>query len=115
MDILYVGDIPQSYHFALFNNGYIDLYNVETLTNGNYDFYRIYTNAGGFYYRHMSTTYGQYNSTVAQDIKITDNICYRQDFSSILFITLAFTFVGVWLFNLITSCIRKGGLLGGLF
>lgn len=115
MDILYVGDIPQSYHFALFNNGYVDLYNVETLINGTYDFYRVYTNAGGFYYRHMSTNYSQYNTTTAQNITVTDNVCYRTDFSNILFLTLAFTFIGVWFLNLLTSCVRKGGILGGFF
>lgn len=48
MDTLYIGDIPQEYHFALFNNGYIDLYNTSQLNNGTYNFYRVYTNAGGF-------------------------------------------------------------------
>lgn len=33
MDTLYIGDIPQEYHYALFNNGYIDLYNTDTLFN----------------------------------------------------------------------------------
>lgn len=115
MDTLYIGDIPSEYHYALFNNGYIDLYNTDTLTNGTYNFYRIYTNVNGFYYRKYQQTYGQYNITYAQNINVSDQVVYRQDFFSILFITLAFTFVGVWLLNLITSCVRKGGVLGGLF
>lgn len=115
MDTLYIGDIPQEYHYALFNNGYIDLYNTDILNNDTYTFYRVYTNAGGFYYRQYQQTYSQYNTTYAQDINVTDNQCYRQDFPSILFMTLFFTLIGIWLFNLITSLIRKGGLLGGLF
>lgn len=115
MDILYTGDIPSEYHYALFNNGYIDLYNTANLTNGTYNFYRVYTNAGGFYYRLLSQNYSAYNTTYAQEITTTDNVCYRSDFSSILFMTLAFTFIGVWLLNLISSVIRKGGVLGGLF
>lgn len=114
MDTLYIGDIPQEYHYALFNNGYIDLYNTDTLHNNTYTFYRVYTNCGGFYYRIYEQSYSQYNTTYTQDINVTDNKCYRQDFPSILFMTICFTLIGLWLFNLITSLIRKGGLLGGL-
>ena len=115
MDTLYTGDIPKDYHYALFNNGYIDLYNTDRLHDGTYTFYRVYTNAGGFYYRTYQQTYNQYNTIYAQDINVTANKCYRQDFPSILFMTICFALVGIWLFNLITSLIRKGGLLGGLF
>lgn len=115
MDTLYIGDIPSEYHYALFNNGYIDLYNTDTLNNGSYDFYRLYTNCGGFYYRHLTTTYGQYNNTIAENITTTDNICYRSDYINILSITLIFILIGMWLLNLFTSIIRKGGILGGLF
>lgn len=115
MDTLFIGDIPQEYHYALFNNGYIDLYNTDTLTNGIYTFYRIYTNVNGFYYRQYQQNYSQYNTTYAQNINVTDQVVYRQDFPSILFMTLSFTIIGLWLFNLLTSLIRKGGALGGLF
>lgn len=115
MDTLYIGDIPIEYHYALFNNGYIDLYNTDTLSNGTFNFYRVYTNCGGFYYRVLQQTYSGFNSTIAQDINVTNNQSYRQDFPSILFMTICFTIIGVWLFNLITSLVRKGGLLGGLF
>lgn len=114
MDTLYIGDIPQEYHFALFNNGYIDLYNTDILHNDTYNFYRVYTNVNGFYYKPMQQSYSQFNTTVAQDINVTDKISYRSDFPSILFMTLAFAVVGVWFLNLITSIIRKGGVLGGL-
>lgn len=115
MDTLYTGDIPSEYHFAIFNNGYIDLYNTDTLTNGIFTFYRVYTNAGGFYYRVYSQNYNQYNVTYAQDINTSNEVVYRQDFPSILFMTICFTLIGIWLLNLFTSLIRKGGVLGGLF
>lgn len=114
MDTLFIGDIPQEYHYALFNNGYIDLYNTPNLTNGTYNFYRVYTNAGGFYYRFLSTTYSQYNTTFAQEISVTNNNCYRQDFPDICLVTFFIVFFTVFLFNILTSIIRKGGALGGL-
>lgn len=115
MDTLFTGDIPEEYHYALFNNGYVDLYNTDILHNNNYHFYRVYTNAGGFFYREFDTSVGQYTTTYTQSINTTNNVCYRSDFAYIMIIVFVFALFGVWLFNLLTSIINKGGLLGGLF
>lgn len=114
MDTLYTGDIPKEYHYALINSGYIDLYNTDTLHNNTYTFYRVYTNLGGFYYRTYEQHYGDNRITYAQNINVSDKIVYRQDFDKIVFLVFVFAVFGVWLFNLLTSSIRKGGLLGGL-
>lgn len=114
MDTFYTGDIPSQFHYAQFNNGYVDLYDSPVLHNNTYNFYRVYTNCGGFYYRAYQTTVGQYTTTYNENIKVSSNPCYRLDFVNILTITLIFAIFGIWLFNLITSIIRKGGLLGGL-
>ena len=115
MDVLYTGDIPSDYHYAIFNNGYIDLYNSNTLHNNTYTRYRVFTNVNGFYYSIDNVNVSQYTTTYTTSINTSNNLCYRHDFPSILFMTLAFTFVGIWLLNLMTSLIRKGGILGGLF
>lgn len=114
MDTLYTGDIPSDYHYALFNNGYVDLYNTDVLHNNNYDFYRVYTNSGGFFYRRFTTSVGQYTTTYTENINISSNPCYRSDFAYIMIMVFIFTLFGVWLFNIFTSLINKGGLLGGL-
>lgn len=115
MDTLFIGDIPSDYHYATFGNGYIDLYNTPTLHNNTYTRYRVFTNVNGFYYSVDTVNVGQYTTTYTTNINVSDNYCYRFDFPNILFMTLAFTFIGVWLLNLFTSLIRKGGVLGGLF
>ena len=115
MDTLYVGDIPSDYHYAIFNNGYIDLYNSSVLHNNTYTRYRIFTNVNGFYYDTSEVNIGNYTTTYTTNINTTNDITYRRDFPSILFMTLCFTLIGVWLLNLISSIIRKGGVLGGLF
>lgn len=115
MDTLYIGDIPSEYHYAIFNNGYIDLYNTNILHNNVYHSYRIYTNVNGFYYEPREVSVSQYTTTYTRDVNVSDKPVYRTDFPSILFITCVFTVFGVWLLNLITSLIRKGGVLGGLF
>lgn len=114
MDTLYIGDIPSEFQYAIFNNGYIDLYNTNVLHNNTYQSYRIFTNVNGFYYEPRSVTVGQYTTTYTRQINVSDKTVYRQDFPSILFMTLVISVFGIWLFNLITSVIRKGGLLGGL-
>lgn len=115
MDTLYIGDIPSQFHYAVFNNGYIDLYDRETLHNGTFNSYRVFTNVNGFYYEPRTVTVGQYSTTYTRNINVSDKPVYRTDFPSILFITCVFTIFGVWLFNLLSSLIRKGGVLGGLF
>ena len=97
-----------------FGNGYIDLYDSSVLHNNYYDYYRVFTNAGGFYYEKRSTSVGQYTTTYTNNINVTDNACYRFDFPNILIMTCIFVLFGTWLFNIMTSLIRKGGLLGGL-
>lgn len=114
MDTLYIGDIPQEFHYAIFNNGYIDLYNTDVLHNNTYTRYRVYTNINGFYYSVDTVNIGSYTTTYATDIKTSKEVAYRQDFCNILFITCVFTIFGVWLLNIMTSIIRKGGVLGGL-
>ena len=114
MDTLYIGNIPSEYHYALFGNGYIDLFNTNVLHNNVYNYYRVFTNSGGFFYEYRSTSVSQYTTTYTQNINVTDNVCYRFDFVNVLTVTLIIAVFGIWLFNLITSIIRKGGLLGGL-
>lgn len=116
MDKVYIGNqIPTEYHYALFGNGYIDLYNQEELKGGTFDYYRIYTNNNGFYYKHDTQYYSLSSNTVSTLVGVTDKYCYRQDFPSILFMTLCFTLIGIWFLNLFTSIIRKSGVFGGLF
>lgn len=114
MDKLYIGDIPSQYHFARFGNGYIDLYDTQVLHNNSYTYYRIYTNDKGFYYSTNTTNYNQYITEYAQPIEVTSEVFYRIDFPNIMIMTFLFVLFGIFLFNIITSLIRKGGLLGGL-
>lgn len=114
MDVLYTGDIPSEYHYAIFNNGYIDLYNSPVLHNNTYTRYRVYTNVNGFYYSTDSVQVGTFTTTNTTPINVSDNKCYRHDFPNILIMTTIFVLFGVFLLNLLTSCVRKGGILGGL-
>lgn len=115
MDKLFVGDIPSEYHYASFSNNYIDLYNVQyLLPNQEYDFYRIYMYDNQFMYSHLSTTTGYYTNTTNTIIETTDNVMYRRDIDSIFLVTFIVVLLAVFLINIVTSAIRRGGILGGL-
>lgn len=114
MDTLYIGDIPSEYHYAIFGNGYIDLYNTSELRNGVYNYYRIYTNVNGFYYKMDSQSYSDYRTTYATSIEVTDDYKYRTDYPSICSTVFFHILLILFALNIITSLIRKGGSLGGL-
>lgn len=113
MDKLYIGDIPQEYHFARFSNNYIDLYKTDRL-EGNQDFYRLYLYDNQFMYEHLNTTYSQYNQTIATYVSVTNDWYYRRDMPSIMFMSVVEVCILVILFNIVTSVFKKGGLLHGL-
>lgn len=115
MDCIYIGDIPEQYHYARFSNNYIDLFDTNDLINNHtYTYYRIYLYDNSFVYD-VRSQQGSYYSETLQDVKVSNNFVYRRDFDSIVVITFAFVLFGLWLLNLITSIVRKGGVLGGLF
>lgn len=115
MDKLYIGDIPQSYHYARFNNGYVDLYNSSYIApNTSFTYYRVYMYDNYFAYDVYTGTTGYNGSTISQNIEVTDNIMYRRDMPSIICMTFIFALCFVLLINIVTSVFRKGGVLGGL-
>lgn len=115
MDTIYIGDIPQDFHFARFGNNYIDLFNTNELRqNVDYTYYRIYLYDNLFEYD-IRTQAGSYYSETLQDVKVSNSQVYRRDFGDICIIIALYVGFGVWLLNLMTSIFRKGGVLGGLF
>ena len=115
MDTIYIGDIPSEYHFARFGSNYIDLFNTNHLDNNHtYTYYCIYMYDNLFEYDVRSQQGGYYNETL-QNVNVSQNKVYRRDFGDICVIIALMVGFGVWLLNLLTSVIRKGGVLGGLF
>lgn len=114
MDTLYIGDIPTSYHYAVFSNGYITLYDRASATNQTLNYYRIYTNNNGFYYSTGTTSFG-YTTSYFTDINVSQDWHYRTDIDSIYVVAFISIFLICWLLNLVSSSVKRGGLLGGLF
>lgn len=115
-DVLYIGDIPSEYHYAIFSNYYIDLYNTDTIRpNNTYNYYRVYMYDNYFAYDIRTRTTSSYQTIeYANDIPVSVNVNTRRDAPSIWVMIFIGIFGLVILFNLVTSMIRKGGMLGGL-
>lgn len=115
MDTIYIGDIPTEFHYARFGSNYIDLFNTNQLFNNHlYTYYRIYMYDNLFEYDVRSQEGSYYNETL-QDVSVSQSKVYRRDFGDICIIVTLMVGFGIWLLNLMTSVIRKGGVLGGLF
>ncbi len=114
MDTLYVGDIPLEYHYAVFNNGYITLYNKPSAINENLYYYRVYTNNNGFYYSTGYQSFSRYDTTYFQDIKVSNDWMYRTDIDKIFIVCFIIFFMFIFVFNIVTSMFKKGGVFGGL-
>lgn len=116
MDKLYTGEIPDSYCYAIFNNGYIDLYNTDRLQpNNTYQYYRVYLYDNTFLYTMGENVRGQYTQVqYLQEIPVTSDVVYRRDFPMIILTCFIYLIIGLWVFNFMTSIIKKGGLFNGL-
>ena len=114
MDTLYIGDIPLDYKYAQFSGDYITLYNRPSANNITLDYYRIYDKEG-FYYSKGIQTFGSYNTTYFTEIEVSDNWLYRQDIDKIFTVCFIIFFMFIFVFNIVTSVFKKGGVFGGLF
>lgn len=115
VDKLYIGDIPNTFHYAVYNNDYITLYDKQPRANTSYTYYRIYDyDSLGFHYVAGTGTYGNYVSSTYDDIPVSNSWLYRGDVDKIFNMIFIIIFGIIFLTNLMTSAFKRGGALGGL-
>lgn len=114
MDTLYICDIPSDYHYAVFSSDYITLYNQPSAQNQTLHYYRLYDSSLGYYYSQGDQSFGQYNRTYFTDVPVSNDWLYRHDLDSIFICVFICVLFFIFLFNIMTSCVKKGGLFGGL-
>lgn len=115
MDTLYIGDIPLEYHYAVFSDNYITLYNQPSGYNETLSYYRVYTTNNGFYYSTGQTYFGRYETQYFTSIDVSNDWIYRSDIDKIFVCCFIIFLMFIWLFNIVTSVFKKGGVFGGLF
>lgn len=114
MDTLYIGDIPSDYHYFTVGTNYIRLFNKSTFRNETATYYQIYTNCDGFFYSTGTQTFGNTSTTTYPSINVSDNWMYRTDIDKIFTVVFIIILMFLFCFNIITSCVKKGGVFGGL-
>lgn len=115
MDTLYISkDIPVDFKYAKFSSSnYIDLYNSQYLNNNQtYNFYRIYFYDNFFCYDYLSTN--NYYSQTLTEINVSQNVMYRRDMPQIFVMLFVFCFFFIFCLNIITSFVKRGGVLSDL-
>ena len=115
MDTLYIGDIPVEYKYATFGASYITLYNKSYGSNETLHYYRIYNyGKDGFYYSQGEQSFGNYSTTYFTEIPVSNYWMYRQDIDKIFTVCFIIFFMFIFVFNIVTSMFKKGGVFGGL-
>lgn len=109
--------ITDDFCYVVPGNGYYDLYNTNYLnSNQTYTYYRFYNSVDNDMYQTLTRTTGSYYGQELNAIQIEPkhNYIYRNDYKDIV-VTSAVLIIGlVVLLNIITSMIKKGGVLSGL-
>lgn len=113
MDTLYIGDIPSDFKYAVFSNDYITLYNQPNGYNETLSYYRIYKNYDTFMYSTGSTDF-RYNITEFTEIPVSNNWLYRGDIDKIFLVSFLCILLFIFIFNIVSSVFKKGGVFGGL-
>lgn len=108
-------EIPENYvYIGNITNTYYDLYDRANIqgTNGNY--YRVYYNFEPSYWQEYEYQNSSYYSTNFQSIERTSSIFARPDNYKIFSVAFSFIVLVILLINIMTSIIKRGGVLGGL-
>lgn len=113
-DVIYTSDIPSDYHYVRFGSDYIDLFNQPSAQNETLQFYRIYYRYSPGTYITGTQSFSDYDRTYFDDYPVSGDIWYRPDLDKILLCVFIISVFGFFLINLVTSIVKKGGILGGL-
>lgn len=108
-------DIPKEYNYlGNVTDTYFDLYNKSNIQNSTSDYYRVFYNLSPDLYIHYQDTYGEIFNTNFEQIETSSSVFSRPDCLSIFGVAFIVLFAIVFTINIVTSVIKKGGLLGGL-
>ncbi len=115
-DKIYIGDeIPDGYIYGNVTDTYIELFNKPSFQNETATCYRIYYRySDNLVIKTQRDFSGYYTQTFAE-LPVSRDVFDRPHFANIVIIVFCLSIFGVWLVNLVTSIIKRGGLLGGLF
>lgn len=108
-------EIPQNYKYmGNITNTYFDIYDRENIRNQSGTYYRIYYGLDPSYWEQYSYTGSSYYETTYQEFERTSSFLARPDNYKIVTVGFCIIFLIILLTNVITSIVKRGGVLGGL-
>ena len=108
-------EIPEEFQYmGNITSTYFDLYDKSNIQGTSGTYYRIYYAFEPDYWQSYSYQSSQYTSTNYQTIERTDSFLARPDNYKIITCGFCIIFLIIFLINIMTSIIKKGGVLGGL-
>lgn len=107
-------DVPNGYKYGTITNDYVELFNKSTFQNETATYYRIYYNYNGGVVQTGTRTFSNYNPTTYSELPVSRDILDYPKADTLVIIVFIFVLGFIWLSNLFTSIVKKGGLFGGL-
>lgn len=107
-------NIPSEYKYlGNMTNAYFDLYNTNNPQGRTVDYYRVYYSYDDNFYLVNTQTYSNYQSYNFPEIERTDSILSSVSNYKIAIVCFVIIFLIVFLFNVISSIIKRGGIFSG--
>lgn len=112
MTSLYVPEvIPSNYKYITnINSTYYDLYDKPDISNSTGYFYRVYYGLSQDLFEIRTYNNSSYYNYTTIEINRTNDFLARHDIGSIAITTLSIVILIIFLVNIMTSLIKKGGL-----
>lgn len=108
-------DIPDDYKFiGNISDYYYDLYDKSNIQGSAGNYFRVFYGLDPDYFEFRSYSNNSYYATSFQEVETTSSFLARPDNYKIITCGFCIIFLIIFLINIMTSIIKKGGLLGGL-
>lgn len=114
MNTLYKADVPDEFCYCQFTDTGYRLFNKKDVEVGD-EYYEFFTNVGADIYLHSYVTdediiQGKVNTQEIHYHTVSSDVMYRSDIYDIYSTTFILVLGFIFLINIITRIIRKGGV-----
>lgn len=99
----YIGNITDAYY---------DLFETNNIAGRTLDYYRVYYAYNEDLYVHLSSNFSQYTTITPFIIERSTSILSRKDCLSIFGVGFIVCFFIIFVINIMTSIVKRGGMLG---
>lgn len=106
--------VPLNYKYIRIGSNYIDFFDRSSAQNVTLTYYRQYFDISPDLVFQRQENFGNYSTTYFNEVETSHNLLARTDADRVLTCVFILCLFFVMLFNLFSSFVKKGGVLGGL-